>query len=794
MKFFIMISIIVILPFAFPYTIVYLIKTFEKGKQNNTTENKNAAPPGRSEAVYRSNSSNDKTKTIINKSSNVPTSTILFLIGTAFVVLSGIAFGVASWVHTSHLGRVGIITAASLISFLICLITKKALKLSGTSIAFYVLGTGFASTAVLTAGFFRLMGTWFSFTGGGTAALLAVTSAFACFLMLIGCKLLKNSALMYPCLSCASLSLLFTACQIGDTIKYTALILIILQALITAYIYIYKHGKTGLPVKIVGTVSSVLYAMIASIYVLSTFESPDLSTFSIMAVILIQLVAYAAVTKEKIFIYAETICSLIIAYMISEIFKVPFREKDQLIVFSILSIFIWAVHKFIPFFRTRFTEGIAAAITIISSILCIISADKSTLILPIVISAIAALIVISYLFHNMVEIQIVAGILSPIIPLLMTERIIDCLSRPYSGSGNNTITAVCHSVLILLMILFTAFLLYSSRLLPVFKDKLQRKSDTVLYINMAVSGLLLFSLASLSDFVIITLILCIVHFAVSGRIKCNITSVIPALAFIAAVYNAARTSIESDLVKIIIMMTVFVIYILASRFIYFDGIASSDKGRIIIDPMILSAWLNIIFILGSDRTHSFFSLMATAIFIAGFIKKNTSADTKHVLLTFSVILSAFALIFRPFFIPDSMMISSKINMAIAALTGTALGRIWSSKLTANIMYILSFVSLMFDAIYFDNAANTIFAMAVMFAILMLSMLFHSKTWFIASSATLFSVTVYSTREYIMALSWWIYLFIAGMLLIALAAVNEYYRKKGTTFKDHIAKRFITWTW
>lgn len=51
------------------------------------------------------------------KKHDMTVSNILFLIGTAFVVLSGLAFGVAKWVHTSHEGRVAIIMAASAVSF-----------------------------------------------------------------------------------------------------------------------------------------------------------------------------------------------------------------------------------------------------------------------------------------------------------------------------------------------------------------------------------------------------------------------------------------------------------------------------------------------------------------------------------------------------------------------------------------------------------------------------------------------------------------------------------------------------
>ena len=95
---------------------------------------------------------------------------------------------------------------------------------------------------------------------------------------------------------------------------------------------------------------------------------------------------------------------------------------------------------------------------------------------------------------------------------------------------------------------------------------------------------------------------------------------------------------------------------------------------------------------------------------------------------------------------------------------------------------------------FDTAANTIFVMSVMFFVLIISLFAKSKTWFITSAASLFIITLFASRVYLMALNWWIYLFIAGVLLIAIASVNEYCKKNNETLKTTVAKQFSDWTW
>ena len=218
-------------------------------------------------------------------------SNVLFLIGTIFVVLSGLAFGVASWVHTSHEGRVAIICAASVVSFMLSAVIGRFLKLSGTSISFYILGTGFISTAILTAGFYHLMGEWLSFSGDGTFALLALGSAAAAVMLFIGKKIFKNQALMYTALSVSALAVLFAALQLGNDLEGSVTIFIILQAVITALIYGLKltdRSANNMAYKTVGSISALIYGSISAVYAVSVITSPTVQSYFVFAVIICQ--------------------------------------------------------------------------------------------------------------------------------------------------------------------------------------------------------------------------------------------------------------------------------------------------------------------------------------------------------------------------------------------------------------------------------------------------------------------------------------------------------------------------
>ena len=46
----------------------------------------------------------------------------------------------------------------------------------------------------------------------------------------------------------------------------------------------------------------------------------------------------------------------------------------------------------------------------------------------------------------------------------------------------------------------------------------------------------------------------------------------------------------------------------------------------------------------------------------------------------------------------------------------------------------------------------------------------------------------------MTMGWWIYLFLVGVILIAVAAANEFCKKKGETMKSAATKTFSGWKW
>lgn len=724
--------------------------------------------------------------------SDMTASNVLFLIGTIFVVLSGLAFGAASWVHTSHLGRVLIIAAAAVVAFALSGVVSKALKLSGTAVSFYVLGTGFVSTAVITAGHYQLMGEWFSLDGRGSCLLLSVSSVAASMLFLLGMKIYEKLSLIYSALSAFALSLLFMVLHATEVTEYRMLIFMTLQVMITAALHIMNAAngrKYQRPIKLVGTAAALIYVFPALIYAIAQLYQPTAYAYYIVIAAAVQLAYYGISKNIKSLICCESIAALLLSSMLYSSAADAATPRTAQLIFTVLLIAVHLLHCFVPRLKTRFTLSATGIALVLSTITCIDMMSSDGFVPELLIAMTTSAIICSYVFSDRRSVQRFAGMISPVIPFITASTI---GGLGVIASYDITVT-VCYSLLAAALIAFAAVMLRCAK-------RREALSYAGIYANMLTAGAALLFTPSCKFFLLIPAAICLLHFALSNKLKNNYPAIISTFVFIKTIHLLAESFCTDSRLPVIVAMFVLVILFTAlSRYFYPDAVVSRSGEKTAIDPFMTTAFIGLAASFGYTRIAAFFTFVATAVYCTGFIKKNTSNEAASMLLTFSTILTAAALVFRPFMLFDSAEVTSKITIGIIALTGTAFRIIrrrykLPEKKASQIIYILSFIALLIDAMAFDTAGNTIFVMAIMIFVLITALISRSKTWFMTSAASLFVITVFATREYLMALNWWIYLFIAGVLLISLAAANEYCKKNNETLKSAAAKKFGNWTW
>ncbi len=700
-------------------------------------------------------------------------SEIMFIIGTIFIILSGIAFGVAGWVNTTPSGRVIIMFLASVVMFGVGVLFHKVIKLDGTSTAFCSIGTVLLSVTVIIAGYYELFGSWLSVDGNGGAMLFALSSAITAVASFAEHKFYKNNAFLYVSLMAVSVTIIFLSAQVSKNYDDFAVIMILLQAVLTFYIVRFSKSK---PIRITGNISAVVFAVLAFIKVLDSSFEPDGATYLIMITILVQLIYYGIYLNKPVLKGLQSVFAVLTTFIFSSDIESTLNENTAIIIFSIILVIIYAVNRFLPSLKNNFSEVFTLAFALYSSIISASLSEECHLIAPVLMS----LLIMLYAFAESKFVQVFGGIFSPMMPLIIAEN---------SESD-------IFDLLVVIFCLITATIVFLPKYAFSLHAKFPRKTDTILYTNMLTAGMILtISTTDSPENPFLALMVCLLHFAVSSALRNNWTGFFSVIGIIQIV---ADVTYESNY-SLYIMFVVFCCMMIISRIFFKDGIIVKKDNEKKSDVIMLSAWYALMNIESDIKAGDFVCMICIALYIANFIRRKTSQKKASEMLSASAFITAVAFINRPFLIVDSEMVSSKITLAIITLMGIAYRYIWKnnprvSKILSNIIFISSFAGLINDALYFQNLSNTIFVLAVTAVILIISFTTKSKTWFSVSSVALVTITVYATRKYFVTLDWWAYLFIAGVIFIAIASLNEYLKKSGKTIKLKISEMFSGWKW
>ncbi|MEI8200232.1 MAG: hypothetical protein WCG21_09220 [Eubacteriales bacterium] len=134
---------------------------------------------------------------------------VVLIIGVIFVILSGLIFATTSWLYLSNILRTVIICSLSLVFFGTSFLAEKVFRIPKTAVAFYTLGSIFLPITILTLGFFRLLGSWFSISGGGQYLLYMTASILLCIAAYFGALKYRNGYFTAGFLFCITASVLF---------------------------------------------------------------------------------------------------------------------------------------------------------------------------------------------------------------------------------------------------------------------------------------------------------------------------------------------------------------------------------------------------------------------------------------------------------------------------------------------------------------------------------------------------------------------------------------------------------
>lgn len=704
-------------------------------------------------------------------------SAVMFVIGTFFVMFSGVAFGVAGWVKTTPTGRVGILLLSAVTAFAVGAVFHRLVRLDGTSSAFFSIGNFLLAVSVMTAYFYRIAGGWFSEDGCGYFTAMSASVAVMAVASLIEYKILRKGVFEYFGFLSVSALIIFVSADFSRDYDDFSLFMITFQAVISAVLYIFGF-RNKKPLRVSMIISSEVYSLLSLVKVADFYFYPDAESYFIFSAVTIQLIIYGILLKKPSLKALQSVFCVLLFTMLS--LDLEWKNNFNITVFfSFSMLFIYVLNRFIPHLKNRFSEIFTFFSAVSGTFFVLSEGEVSAVFVPVAMS----ILIILYVFSEKKSVQVIFGLVSPIIPTATAVAF-------YGVSDGGIVGSLC----VVFLSAVTAFIIY----LPVFAfgfyAKFPRKTDTVLYSNMIASGGFLCLLYMDSpEFNVIFLLACAVHFLVSFSLKNNFTAFGSAFVLIALIMDKIGENSAYYELTDFNFLIFFCILMAVSRIFFRESVVIKNEKNFRTDILMFAS------LAVMSQTYGFFRLVMIAVFVANLIRKNTDSVKSSVLLSVSSLIMTFAFVNRPFLIVESDVISSKITLLIFAVMGISYKYIWrnnknASLITSQVIFILDFVGLIYDALRFHTLSNTVFVLAVTAVVLVISFTSKSKTWFGVSSTALVVITLYFMEQYVTSLDWWAYLFIAGLALIAVASLNEYCRKNGTTVKSRLAEIFDGWKW
>ncbi len=724
---------------------------------------------------------------------------ILFGIGVVFIILAGFVFSTAFWVYLSDVGRTFVIGVAAALFFGISALAHKKFRLESTGTAFYMLGSVFSAITFITAGIFRLFGDWFSIDGSGAKMFISVSSLVVTLFSVIGVKIYRKNLYTYSALYTALFSVTMMFVQISDSIMQFGMMCSIFGACCSAAHYYVNHctdKRISTPFTTVLNVMRVLYVIPAFLALIYDIDKWGICSWTICLIYTSELTVYGILKKNKLMLSAQCILVLGILHQLwSRIAEATEEYYGALFGITISMLVLAIVYRYIKKIYTVISDLI---FTIPAFIISIVLLDDRLL-------PYGLLSMLAYEAVTLVTAFDKNNIFSlPCRLILPIPLMIIC---GYSASEISRITDANDCYAYAFTICAAVFAAIAAACIYAIKRDIRFKS--VKYSFEVFAGFILIASgigAITYPSCIFIIMLSVAVYVLIQSSDNNFHSVLAVAALFSGIGgildNIPDRQAAAD-ASVIISISMCALFTFASRILYGRKFYTVRDTKSRWDMLSIGILLSLFFIregtiFGSDA-GIFIGLIEIAVFTANLYRTRNSRNSNLTVLTIAAGWFALALINRPFLKIEDAVWSSKIILLIIASFGLTAGTIWreNKRVSGNLsssIYMFTYILLLFDGLINETSVNSLIVLVTSLAILIYSFITKKKRWFLTSAVGLTGLTLYIAKDFFAHIQWWVYLMLVGILLISIAAVNEYFKSKGESVKEKAGRFFEDWTW
>ncbi|MFD1362408.1 hypothetical protein [Lentibacillus salinarum] len=263
-------------------------------------------------------------------------------LGVVMLLIGGLVLATSTWETLANWMKSGLITLVSVLFFGLAFVTMRVLKIEKTAFAFYVLGALFLPIAILSVGYFELLGSYFSFTGEGCYLFGAAGSAIMLpiYLQLA----VKQSSRLFVWFSYVTITILagFLLAALYLPVDGFYLGIMLFNALL---VFIYTRLKDNQRIQLF-TKEFVLYIqcnlVLSTLLMLTFYNHEMLYGFNVLlTAVLYFAMIYVTRHKEYSFVF-----SLMLIYGAYQLIEFSVVQEANAIVYALLGFVFLTIPRF----------------------------------------------------------------------------------------------------------------------------------------------------------------------------------------------------------------------------------------------------------------------------------------------------------------------------------------------------------------------------------------------------------------------------------------------------------------
>lgn len=251
--------------------------------------------------------------------------------------------------------------------------------------------------------------------------------------------------------------------------------------------------------------------------------------------------------------------------------------------------------------------------------------------------------------------------------------------------------------------------------------------------------------------------------------------------------------------SILIMVIIFVAATVFGRLIQSRGFKLQTESEAVrgksIDWPTLTSVISAIGLLPLGDYARWIAMILLGVYALTYLKQTDSQSGDRYAGTISALFFLLSIWIQPLVeIPDVIILEFNLIAMIGFFV--LIDRlVWKNETSRTLVFTSSWISLLIAgvaAIFSGDIIDSLIIGIASFLMLVISFLFKLKRWFITASVAMILIVFYMTREFWAKIYWWIYLLLAGLILIGLAAANEKSKKNGEKLSNKVNRMFRDW--